>query len=850
MSISNRIIQLNMKRGKSPYRLLYLILCIIVMLFVFVTAFFESAGKTNDYRQQQLYGSWHFAAYRSDEHVQQRLANHATVEQTGQMKVYGRVMEQNNFVGNLGTVDSTVIQLGNFALRAGAFPVLPGDIAVEQGILEELGYSINDIGKEIVLSVQLASQSDRDALVIQKSFRLTGVVVNYSELWKAPADTLVSFFVSALQESQTPLYTNVFCQIKDRYLENTKELYSITDGHCAGIKNDSASSVLSDSVSAVQKNLNADNGVMHLIVLVVSAFIIFIVLTDLLRERNSSFTLMRSIGSTEGQIIQLYIRSVAFVTFFAAVSGIAAGGALSWLIWWIADSLSEQQLYFSLGILSLLTDCLYLILSVLLAGALSILYFFNLSFEPASAYHMCINDCFHRKKVNRPLTGIRIVKAFNQAHRSGTVFALLVMCCTCTALAGTAFYGYERLQSAQSMRNAYPMDYEFSFYQQGDTRIKHMDTQELELLQGTYGVEKIRTYQYRDRLALAWSGMEQSPYITSLKHNRVYDGKEIAYPVGNIFSIVGTAEEIRYFDSELDSGQLPEEAFLRGDAVLLYLPVFTMNDQQEPVVKHSYYNIGYTGIEEDTISVGAPITLSGYYGVRNVAVAGIITSFKHENPFSFLNQPYTVIGSTALYSQLYGENAASMAEYVQVFGEPGANLRQTDQEMSDFSSDLTLRNFRLEKIDVFIQVYFCLFIVALLDMVLLMSFILIWRGGTALSIDSMRRRLHTLYTLGMKKQQLFFIHIYNTAVFSVIANFAALTAVLTICILPGFINSTIRSLGVSGFLEFCSLTIQQFFCIVPWPVILLFASVFSGINLCVIMIPFFTELHGFTRKNK
>lgn len=453
MRTYENITRLNFKRGRRSYRLLAFIISLTVIFFIFINAFFDSVAKTQEVQRQDTYGAWHFAAYKADRTVQQRLANHATVKQYGEMKVYGQVTSSNLIARNLGTMDPAAGQLGQIKLAAGEYPSQPDEIVVEKSVLASLGYTASDIGSSIELPVRFGEQANGTPLMLQQRYRLSGVLVDYTALWKDSGRSLLSFIVASVPEVQTPMFINVFCEIKNTYLDNIGELTALVKGQSYSAVNDYTYHQLSplNDRAGDKNNQMVKSSDLRLILLAIATFIIFTLLADSLKNRSRGFIFMRSIGATKGQIIRLYSGEIASITAFGILSGIAGGSAVSWLIWMVLRSLLQCNAVFVLRLDSLLANAAMVCGGVLIAFLCSLVQFNSIKVVSTPQYRISADPRSRRRKVNRPLGTLRIVKAFNQAHRSETNFALIIMCCTCTALAWTSYYTFGKFQYLKAL---------------------------------------------------------------------------------------------------------------------------------------------------------------------------------------------------------------------------------------------------------------------------------------------------------------------------------------------------------------------------------------------------------------
>ena len=71
----------------------------------------DSYEQALEQQRQMLYGAWHVAGYGVSEAAAETYAAHATVEEVGQMTLYGTVQSDGAILGGLGRVDETLAEV-------------------------------------------------------------------------------------------------------------------------------------------------------------------------------------------------------------------------------------------------------------------------------------------------------------------------------------------------------------------------------------------------------------------------------------------------------------------------------------------------------------------------------------------------------------------------------------------------------------------------------------------------------------------------------------------------------------------------------------------------------------------
>lgn len=852
MKIRESLFTLGLKRNKRAIWLLFFMIMISVIIALFITAFFCSIEKTQENRRTQLYGKWQFAVYQADERVQNRLTNHAIVHHTGKMKIYGEVKQDGAALGNIGTVDWNTKQLGAFTLASGAFPKGDNEIAVERKILEALGVSENQIGQDILLEIQTYNDSGQPE-TIEKKFKLTGVINNYSSLWKAPENTLLSFIIGETQEERPPLFVNVFCEIQPFYLYCIDELMDVIGDNGRGIINDYTYLELpTETLESSDKSGAITSSILHFILICVTAFVILIFLIELLRHKDKSTQLMQDIGATSDQLLLIYMRCFFAVAFTATLLGTFFGVMLAWLIGKLVSFLQGGAVVFSLPFHKVVLDFIFIFLTVSLSFVLSLIPFlFGRDFVERE--ECCRHRCkLRRYRNNQKLTTMRMIHIFNRTHRAETIYTLAVICCTCVALSGITFFAYEKYYNYLQLQNSFPMDYVFSGVEpanEAGAGFSHLAEAEVEQLKTSYGIQQVEAYKYSDALSFR---PNRNGRVQNLSLPRSLYELEVPSPFVGVSS---QPSDIKAFLHMLDLGKVNLKNFYEGKSVILYLPSNCWNGVDIASLGKIDFSSPkrqpMTIEQQNEINVGDVLTVSGPFGSQEVTVDGVIYCHNGTGPFTLLKEPNTIIGSYELAGQLYETPGQPTIELLHIYCENSSNYSSIDEAVSKSLGTLNFQNLRSEKNKASLEAYFCLVFAVFLDLVIFLTFYIIGRGSSLLSVSSIRQRTQDLYVLGMKKSQLFFIQIYNPLIFSIIGSVISFVVLLCFYTLQNFIllfrGNTQAAISFSFNIK---TVLQGFFEILPISVCIGFFCLFFILNLLISSMSFFREIHLFRKRKK
>lgn len=142
--------------------------------------------KTNMYEYQiqsakHKFGSWIVMLYDSNLEENKELKNHPYLNETGKATVDNYVFENDSQTDiKVGYMDDDFIRIGNISLQSGSMPQNDDEAAIELDTLLKLNQG-TQLGQEIHISVRKGSNQTTES--IEKTYKLTGILNNYTNLW-------------------------------------------------------------------------------------------------------------------------------------------------------------------------------------------------------------------------------------------------------------------------------------------------------------------------------------------------------------------------------------------------------------------------------------------------------------------------------------------------------------------------------------------------------------------------------------------------------------------------------------------------------------------------------------------
>lgn len=161
---------------------------VLSTILIFLSCFLcDSFQATQEYIRKRIYGIHNDAAFDIYEHAEDLLKNHLSVQQVGEMLVYGSIIDSDEEeIGFFGTMDDSFRQMEQLSFAMGGYPQKENEIAVEYAVLQILDVPY-EIGKPLTLKLKA-----EDGNVKEKTYVLSGVLNSYTADWKNDGYHLIS----------------------------------------------------------------------------------------------------------------------------------------------------------------------------------------------------------------------------------------------------------------------------------------------------------------------------------------------------------------------------------------------------------------------------------------------------------------------------------------------------------------------------------------------------------------------------------------------------------------------------------------------------------------------------------
>lgn len=838
MNYFNYIAKLNLKKYKKSYISLFIVVILACTFTITIAIFNDSLLKTEEQQRQSIYGSWHISVYNTDDTLYRDLLHHGTIRNVGKMKVYGNVLgSDGSTTGAIGSADENTLKMG-ISLMDGSFPQNDNEIAVEMSYLSMLGISY-ELGQSIPLKIQVYDKDSKKTEVIEKTYILSGVLKNYTSLWKTEGNPLVSFLVTDRSLKGGLLTEHVFGTLKKEYVKNADELAILTEDRGSFYENDyTYYEYTANKQSRYESFLSGS--LLILIVTLTSAFFIFNIFYTSLKEHNKSFIIMRSLGASKYEISVLYCKELIFVLTLSFSAGISTGLLASLAAYQAVKHFMVKDFVFDFNPAKIILLLGVMIFCVFLFAVFSVSHIRKMPLTGDINLQPDNKMSLKHKRKFKPLTVRNMVKIFNSAHRMEAVVYFLLTTGTFLVLASTFYRSYQKYIDYKAIVNTYTEDYGYGIMNSYFEPKSHLEETEVEKIGKIYGIDYIRAYRCSNYLPVSWEGMGSSDYALFLKSSFFpkYAGNAGVY--ATVYGISDKERDYKFYFDEVDEGKVSGSEFLKGNEAILYLPAFYKTGEGRMLSNINWVNpflkSTYDVIHENTIKPGDEVVIKGARGNVAVKVSGIIYDFKKKSSQSFLGKPFSIICNDSLYDKLMPEDQKKTYEYLRIYADKNANYERTDVEISKIKDNFYFRNYRQQKEMAKYDTLASIVISLALCLLSLFIIVTVQYNNQVSKMESDYRRNYILSVLGMDKWKIQLIYLYNILknnIFAAVIGFLVMYSYQIIM----YIKASYITGANNGAINVESYVFRQYFSSLPWVYIGIFTLAYLFMNVLIAYFP-------------
>jgi len=742
---------------KRQYYLLFVVIAAVTAFVFAMVGVLDSHAHMSSEQKKNVYGGWHVGIYNAADDVYQKLHNHAIVEEMGKMEIYGYA---ESFYGEkfhpVGSIDIITKDMGRINLVSGEMPDEKGEVAMEMDTLAALGYPYEP-GQAITLKIHGLDKYGRRT-VRQETFMLTGVVQNYSDVWKNSGNDLLNIFISPDYKKNLGVQsTNYFLEINEKYLSDISQIKVLLNED-RFIENNYISDEDVNDVSLLEEFLQEE--IFVFLVIIFSVIMLVVLISTMINRRRESFALIRSIGAERKQIVSALIGEIVPVIVAGILVGTLTGITLPAAIFKILSYFLEDMIFMiepahagmiAIGVLagSFLT-CLVGILGI-----------FRIPMRGTIKYQT-------------------MGKGKNVRRRENFLSLFATFCMGCVFITSWYFCYLEYFEY-RNFNKLYPYDYKFGYlpiYAEPNVEISEETYEEIKKC---YGVEYARAYKISPYYEVSWEGMEESLYaekLSVMQKIHLPEEKRVDDKVYTCVYEIQEDDERAFLDyqEQIDEGQITFDEIQNSNKVIIYLPTLYEYDDGNVVAEKDYEHWLEQGEEiygsGDAVNIGDRIMITEDKGKVEVEVAAIIYD-NQVNSRIQICMPFTIISGEFTGSQI---NCVDNYMCVEVCRSNNTNRLQMEIELGKFQDkQIQLENRVNMKEYIFSRLLLHISITGVMNIIIFILLIIFrWDIIDNRSSTEMKRN-HILYALGITKNKLMWSYMIRelivigvTVLFSVI----------------------------------------------------------------------------------
>lgn len=351
---------LRIKRKWKTSLLFFLVLLLSFSSAIVSVSIVGSIDHTNAEYRLNTYGEWYFAIPYGYDGDKEWISEKEWTESLGTAQSFGAIPLSDGFIG-FGTIDQTLIDIGRIRLDQGALPSSDDEIAMEADSLSALGYDYT-LGQKISVAITVPSEkndiqspnNEDDTAIdftIERTYVLCGIIHEYSDLWflenNKSSQVLNSAVVTeasaagVLEEANQMLAKDggisICAPIPQYYISVSEEnriaageqLKSYFEATRTNGKGDGAVSVNSVAYPNITTE-NHDDFYVYLIAILTFISILCLGIIQLPTDTHS-FSVLRSVGMSKGQLGMLQLFETVLFGLPAFLLGIPLGATLTWI---------------------------------------------------------------------------------------------------------------------------------------------------------------------------------------------------------------------------------------------------------------------------------------------------------------------------------------------------------------------------------------------------------------------------------------------------------------------------------------------------------------------------------------
>ena len=329
----------NLKTRKKQYLIMIVGIILAMVFSSSVVLYLFSSNETFLEQARVKYGAQDaiIYSYDNDESAYRKAKQEGAVTDYGMGHIIGYAYvsaDEENMGTSVGWLEDKAVEISNQSLLDGAYPTKENEIAVEKAALFKLGIDAK-IGEEITLKVKTQNKEDYFDTK-EKTYNLVGILSDkksniQNDLWNENncIDVPAAFVAKGTETElggKEKLVAYVKSDIANR--DSEKSIWSYLDEN--GFRS------VKTSVNRLSFSSITENSYLMAVIVLVLIFACCVAIINSfntnLKERKKQIGMMRAVGATKRQIIEIFGREALLISLICIPVSIAISYGIVWSI--------------------------------------------------------------------------------------------------------------------------------------------------------------------------------------------------------------------------------------------------------------------------------------------------------------------------------------------------------------------------------------------------------------------------------------------------------------------------------------------------------------------------------------
>ncbi|NPC91812.1 ABC transporter permease [Bacillus sp. WMMC1349] len=220
---------------KKLFFVILLVIAISMIFLIMVNSATNDIVTFTKEKSYEKYGEHHGVMNGLTDKQLNKLKNNSSIKKAGSISLVGytKQVHNSNLGATIGWMDQAALQLGHIGLLKGRMPKDQHELAIES-YLQQAFNGENPLGKTVKLKIE----------GIEESFKIVGIIENYSANWSAPADiqngynTYPNIFVNPKSvQAKSNIQKSLIFSVKQHKVEEIENsLYENFASHLSNIE--------------------------------------------------------------------------------------------------------------------------------------------------------------------------------------------------------------------------------------------------------------------------------------------------------------------------------------------------------------------------------------------------------------------------------------------------------------------------------------------------------------------------------------------------------------------------------------------------------------------------------------